>query len=318
MQNPYNLSTRLNETFVTASSFNFFEILPPIHHAAALAPATYLFTAIAFPCKRVLYAKFRLQGVAQIFGAEPFSAEKVVAAPWLPDCSRDCERSCEPRARPLCRRPAGAKLCPETNTATHPSGKESQTPQRNLSVHSETFMGCNYIPVVLGLTSSAVCFLKGSDGLWYGAHLVPGFWLWTVSIQDSPQSTSDPNPLTQNATQAAQKKDNVLISISQKQTLFSGKATLQESVVFLALFSTHCSNSSAWDGAVRDTSGTPKYRNFLLQSVLWHRDRPHAGFLIPTQGIKKHNQRLNFRRGVFTFENFHIQKGKPFNTSEIW
>lgn len=51
---------------------------------------------------------------------------------------------------------------------------------------------------------------------------------------------------TQNPTQAAQKKDNVLISISQKQTLFSGKATLQQSVVFLVLFRTRCSNSSAF------------------------------------------------------------------------
>lgn len=78
--------------------------------------------------------------------------------------------------------------------ATHPSGKMSQTSQRNLSVLSETFVGCNFIPAVLGLTSSAVCFLKGCDGLWYGAHLVPGFWLWTVSIQGSSQCTNVPNP----------------------------------------------------------------------------------------------------------------------------
>lgn len=135
-----------HEMFATVSSFNFFEILPPIHHAAGLAPATYLFTAIAFPCKWVLYAKFRLQGVAQIFGAEPFSAEKVVAAPWLPDCSRDCERSCEPRVRPLCRRPAGAKLCPETNTAEpRHASKESSITKESLS-SSWDFYGVQLYP----------------------------------------------------------------------------------------------------------------------------------------------------------------------------
>lgn len=118
MQNSYNLSTRLSRNVRHCKFFQFlWNSSADSNHAAGLAPVTYLFTAIAFPCKWVLYAKFRLQGAAQIFGAEPFSAEKVVAAPWLPDCSRDCERSCEPRAHPLCRRPAGAKLCPETNTA---------------------------------------------------------------------------------------------------------------------------------------------------------------------------------------------------------
>lgn len=42
--------------------------------------------------------------------------------------------------------------------------------------------------------------------------------------------------LTNNPTWAAQKKDKVLISILQKQTLFSGKITLQQS----ALYSESC------------------------------------------------------------------------------
>lgn len=68
--------------------------------------------------------------------------------------------------------------------------------------------------------------------------------------------------LTNNPTWAAQKKDKVLISILQKQTLFSGKITLQQRV----LYSESCSVpaaptalalwkcSSPWDGAVRDAS----------------------------------------------------------------
>lgn len=211
-----------NEIFVTASSFNLFEISLPIHHTAVLAPVTYLFTAIAFRCEWVLYAKFSLQGVAADFqqGVQPFSAEKVVAVPWVPDCLRDWERSCEPRACPLCRRPAVLKLCPETNTvelglATHPSGKISQTSPKDLSVLYESLgLGRNFTPALLDLTFSAVCFLKGSNGLWY-IPFSTGFLALKHVDQGSPQvghlvsqTLLNPNP-----TWAAQKKDKVLISI---------------------------------------------------------------------------------------------------------
>lgn len=72
-----------------------------------------------------------------------------MAAPRLPDCSRDCERSCEPRAHPLCRRPAGAKLCPETNTAEprHASEWENESNITKESLCSSwDFYGVQFYP----------------------------------------------------------------------------------------------------------------------------------------------------------------------------
>lgn len=80
--------------------------------------------------------------------------------------------------------------------------------------------------------------------------------------RQSPMHLVSQTLLTNNPTWAAQKKDKVLISILQKQTLFSGKTTLQQRV----LYSESCSvpaaptalalwkHSSPWDGAVRDAS----------------------------------------------------------------
>lgn len=310
MQNSYNLSTRLARNVCHRKFFQF------LWNSSADSPRCWFGSCclfIYFDCISLQtgsVCKIQATRCSADFWSWTFQCRKGGGSPVAARLLEGLREKLRAQSSPSPPATSRRETLP-WNKHRHASEWEGESNITKESLCSSwDFYGCNYIPVVLGLTSSAVCFLKGSDGLWYGAHLVPGFWLWTVSIQGSPQSTGVPNPLTQNPTQAAQRKDNVLISISQKQTLFSGKATLQQCVVFLVLFSTCCSNSSAWDGALRDTSGTSKYRLFLLRSVLWHRDRPRAGFLIPTQGIKKHNQKIEFLKGCIHLCKLLHTRGK--------
>lgn len=188
--------------FVTASSFRRCELSLLIHHAAALAPLAYLFTAIAFRCKWLLDAKFTLQGVAQIFSEE---LSPSVQKRWWQ--SHGCQIAWGTRreaASPELALSAGDQ--PSWNLAL------KQTPYRWASPrvragkegrqHKTIFLfltrdwdwGYNFIPALLELTFNAVCFLKGSDGLEYTCRLVPSFLLWSVLTGAVLSALSAPNP----------------------------------------------------------------------------------------------------------------------------
>lgn len=308
--------------FVTASSFNFFEILPLIHHTAGLAPATYLFTAIAFPCKRVLYVKFRLQGVAQIFGAEPFSAEKVVAAPWLPDCSRDCERSCEPRARPLCRRPAGVKLCPETNTAEprHASEWENESNITKGSLCSSwDFYGVQLYP---GCARPDLrCCLLSKRQWWSLIQRSFTTRFLALNCVDTRQSPTHrcPKP-SRLKTQPRQPRKKIMFWFLSHKNKHSFQVKPLSNRV---LYSWSCSVPAAPTALLgMEQWGThlaPRSTDISCFNQFCERGTDHmqdSWFpLKESRNTTKTGLQLNFWRAVFTFGNFLIQKGNPFNSS---
>lgn len=196
-----------------------------------------------------------------------------------------------------------------------PSGKIGQISQKHLSLFYESL----WLGTLLNLTFSAVAFLRGRDGLWYiSQYQVSCFEACRLT---QPMMLLASQTLLANDPTSAQGKDKVLISILQKQMLFSGKIPLQQSVLHseshlepaaprtLALEARLC---LGW-GSERCTWRVEAQRFCVSRN--WGHTISSVTKEGTTRGIPdshlESGLQFNFWKGTFTDGNFHTGDRDP-------